>query len=186
MENFRVYPTRKIKIYLSTYYINSNHWWLLRKAGSQVRKEQSRRVNGNKRARLTRPLHLTARCMSLVEHTSFADHSIRRSRMLWRDVNAWQKQAGNRISVSRRIRACVYTRLYVSYSRNAAKDIRNGCQHLSGMRKVESIKVRIYMRERTRKGEGKISLYNRISSSNRIPCLSWEVLSPRLKDPFSR
>lgn len=119
---------------------------------SRVRKEQSRRVNGNKRARLTRPLHLAARCVSLVEHTSFADHSIRRSRMLWRDVNAWQKQAGNRISVSCRIRACVYTRLCVSYSRNAAKDIRNGSQHLSEMRKVESIKARIYMRERTRKG----------------------------------
>lgn len=32
-------------------------------------------------ARLTRPLHF-ARCVSLVGHTSFADHSIRRSRKL--------------------------------------------------------------------------------------------------------
>lgn len=42
--------------------------------------------------------------------------------MTWRGLT---ETSGNRISASRRIRACLHTRLYVSYSRNAAKDIRN-------------------------------------------------------------
>lgn len=63
-------------------------------------------------AYLTRPLSF-ARCVSLAGHTSFADHSIRRSRK--HDVTRpWQEQAGNRISVSQRVHGCLHKTTYLS------------------------------------------------------------------------
>jgi len=68
--------------------------------------------------RLTRPLH-SMRCVSLVGHTSFADHSIRRSRKPWRDMT-WQKQAGIALTCHAMC-ARVSSQDHVSYPRNAAE-----------------------------------------------------------------
>jgi len=122
--------------------------------------------------RLTRPLH-SMRCVSLVGHTSFADHSIRRSRKPWRDMT-WQKQAGIALTCHAMC-ARVSSQDHVSYPRNAAEWFLTFAQ-------VKSINAQIYMRNGERRA--KILLYNRISSSNRIPRFRVGDFEPSSKELF--
>lgn len=138
-------------------------------------KEQSRRQWKANEAWVTCPLPL-ARCMSLVGHTSFADHSIRRSRKPWRDV-AWQEQAGIAL-------AChsVYVRVYIHTRLRILTEKRDGIRNVSntsGMRKWDRSTCECrYARIGARRKISHCIIESR--SSNRIPCFnreSWALVA---------